>query len=137
VNLHHRDFTVGTAPSRKVSFSLEGQMFECLPDIAFGTMESYREGFIPNEEDPTKITIPVALSKQFIENCLTSEEDLASFRKLVAGLSFDSGADTIHAIRTYLIEAYSEAGPTTEPSASAPGPPVSGPSSTPASGSPE
>ena len=128
MNLHHRDFTVGPSAERKVSFSLEGQLFECLPDIAFGAMENYREGFVPNEEDPTKITIPVALSKEFIEACLRGEEDVETFRKLVAGLSWDAGADTIHAIRGYLIESYSEAGPTTEPSDSPPGPPVSGPS---------
>ena len=136
MNLYHRDFTAAPDATRKVSFSLDGHVFECVPDVSFGAMEEYRAGFVPNEEDPTKVSIPVELSKQFVEGCLPSDEDVAEFRKICASMPFGDGAEQIHAIRIYLIESYTEAGPTTEPSGSSGGPPVSGPTSTADSGSP-
>lgn len=133
---HRRDFTVAPTPQREVSFTLEGVEFACLPDITMSAMEEYRRGQVPDPSDSTKVGIPLEVCVRFISDALVDDGARELFRKVCLPLPLDAGAVTLHAIREYLIECYAEVGPTTEPSRSLAGPPVSGPTLTDDSGSP-
>ena len=119
-----REFDVKRPEQREVGFKLAGVDFPCVSDISIGTMEDYRAQFVPNEEDPTKVGIPLEAAVQLIEGALfPSAQDapdehqaqVEKFRQVRRELPFDTGGDTIHAIREYLIGIFTKVDPTTEP----------------------
>jgi hypothetical protein len=111
-------------PQREVSFSLDGVLFECRPDISMGEMRDYRAKFIPSEEDPEMVIITIDVALDFISSCVV-ENQRADFLKLVESLDNAAGPAALAKIREFLVSAYSEMEPTTGPRPSVPGPSVS------------
>jgi hypothetical protein len=134
---YRRDFTVAATPAREVIFTLNGVEFVCLPDCSMDAMELYRSRWVVQADDPTRVGIPLNVAIDFIEAALIDDESRELFRKTRGSLDLNAGSEAIHAIREYLVECYSEVGPTTGPPPSSAGPPVSGPTLRDVSGSPD
>lgn len=116
-----KTFDVPKSENREVGFTLAGVDFPCVSDISIGTMEDYRAQFVPDEADATKVGIPLEAAVQLIEGSLfpsafdVPDEHAAQvekFREIRRGLPFDTGGDTVHAVREYLVEVYTRQNPT-------------------------